>query len=70
MELNGSDYRKNVKKLLKENKLLALANAPDTRVDTLAKALPEPSDESKDDENEDQDSETAEVIRLDTKRKP
>lgn len=70
MELNGSDYRKNVKKLLKENALLALANAPDTRVDTLAKALPAPSESKDEDEDETQDSETAEVIRLDTKRKP
>jgi lambda family phage portal protein len=48
MELNGSDYRKNVKKLAKENALLAIANAHDTRVDTLAKALPEPQDNTQD----------------------
>jgi lambda family phage portal protein len=55
MELNGSDFRKNVKKLGKENALLAIANAHDTRVDTLAKLLPPPSENGGDANDNDEE---------------
>jgi lambda family phage portal protein len=50
MELNGSDYRKNVKKLSKENALLAIANAHDTRVNTLVAAMVDEDDGGKPDD--------------------
>lgn len=59
MELNGSDFRKNVKKLGKENALLAIANAHDTRVLTLVKAILEP--EKSDAPSDDGEGEKAEL---------
>ncbi len=55
MELNGSDYRTNVKKLAKQNALLAIANAHDIRVDSLT-PLREPEKDA-DDEAEGEDTE-------------
>lgn len=59
MELNGSDFRRNVKKLAKENALLALANAPNTRVSTL-EPLPKPAET----QDEDESDEAADALRL------